>query len=143
MYIQSQRMELQAWTPNFNPNEDNPIILVWIFIPELPWHFYYMEVLFLLSSPIGKVLHLDLDLIQKTRGSVAKVKMQVYLTQLRPHHVWLGFDEDQDVNEDGQWLEVVYEDIPTYCSHQCFKKRRSDRFKREATQSDGCSLFHA
>jgi len=76
-----------------------------------------MEVLSVLLSPIGKVLHLDLASMQKTRGSVAKVKMQVDLTQLRPHHVWLGFDEDQDVNGDGQWLEVVYEDLPTYCSH--------------------------
>nr|XP_016479403.1 PREDICTED: uncharacterized protein LOC107800694 [Nicotiana tabacum] len=117
MYIQGQRMELQAWTPNFNPNEDNPIVPVWIVIPKLPWYFYYMEALSVLLSPIGKVLHLDLASMQKTRGSVAKVKMQVDLTQLRPHHVWLGFDEDQDVNGDGQWLEVVYEDLPTYYSH--------------------------
>ncbi|XP_009600554.1 uncharacterized protein [Nicotiana tomentosiformis] len=117
MYIQGQRMELQVWTPNFNPNEDNPIVPVWIVIPELSWHFYYMEVLSVLLSPIGKVLHLDLASMQKTRGSVAKAKMQVNLTQFRPHHVWLGFDEDQDVNGDRQWLEVVYEDLPTYCSH--------------------------
>ncbi|XP_070041419.1 UPF0329 protein ECU02_0060-like [Nicotiana tomentosiformis] len=110
-------MELQAWTPIFNPNEDNPIVPVWIVIPELPWHFYYIEVLSVLLSPIGKVLHLDLASMQKTRGSVAKVKMQADLTQFRPHNVFLGFDKDQDVNGDGQWLEVVYEDLPTYCSH--------------------------
>lgn len=75
IYIQGQRMDLQAWTPNFNPNEDNPTVLVWGVIPELLWHFYYKEVLSVVLSPIGKVLHLDLASMQKTRGSVAKVKM--------------------------------------------------------------------
>lgn len=66
-------------------------------------------------SPVGKVLHLDLASMQKTRGSVEKVKIQVDLTQERPHHVWLGFNENQDVNGDGKWLVVVYEDLPTFC----------------------------
>jgi len=60
MYIQGQIMELHAWTPNFNPNEGNPIVPVWIVIPELPWHFYDREVLSVLLSPIVKVLYLDL-----------------------------------------------------------------------------------
>lgn len=143
MYIQGQRMNLQAWTPNFNPNEDNPTVPDWIVIPELPSHFYYRVILSVLLSPIGKVLHLDLASMQKTRGSAAKVNMQVDLTQDRPYHVWLGFADDQDVNGDGQWLKVVYKDLPTYCLHckhlgykeyYCTIKKIKEEEKRKASE---------
>ncbi|OIS96204.1 hypothetical protein A4A49_06542 [Nicotiana attenuata] len=65
----------------------------------------------------GKELFLDLTSFQKTRGSVAKIKMQIDLTKYRLSHVWLGFDEDRDVNGDGKWLEVQYESLPEYCSY--------------------------
>ncbi|OIT30421.1 hypothetical protein A4A49_25953 [Nicotiana attenuata] len=110
MYIQGQMMRIEAWNPIFKPNEDSPIVPVWIMIPKLPWHLYYMEILSPLLSPVGKALFLDLASFQKTRGSVAKVKMQVHLTKDRPTHVWLGYDEDQDVNGDGQWLEKKKEE---------------------------------
>ncbi|OIT37160.1 hypothetical protein A4A49_00689 [Nicotiana attenuata] len=43
--------------------------------------------------------------------------MQVDLTKERPSHVWLGYDEAQDVNGDGQWLEVQYDNLTSYCTH--------------------------
>lgn len=145
IYIQGQRMELQAWTPIFNPNEDNPTVPVWIVILELPWHFYYKEIISVLLSPVGKVLHLDFASMQKIRGSVAKVKMQVDVTNEMTHHVWLGFDEDQDVNGDGLWLEVVYEDLPTYCLHckhsgheeyyYAIRKREEDEKRKTVEES--------
>ncbi|OIT22703.1 hypothetical protein A4A49_30027 [Nicotiana attenuata] len=106
MYIQGQMMKLEAWSPAFKPNEDSPIVPIWVVIQELPWHLYYMEILTPLLSPIGKALYLDLASFQKTRGSVAKVKIQIDLTKERPHHFWLGYDEEQDENGDGEWLEV-------------------------------------
>ncbi|OIT07450.1 hypothetical protein A4A49_31318 [Nicotiana attenuata] len=117
MYIQGQLMELEAWTPAFKPNEDSPIVPIWVVIPELPWHLYYMEILTPLLSPIGKALYLDLASFQKTRGSVAKVKIQIDLTKERPHHVWLGYDEEEDENGDGEWLEVQYDSVPAYCTY--------------------------
>ncbi|OIT20579.1 hypothetical protein A4A49_56079, partial [Nicotiana attenuata] len=117
MYIQGQMMKLEAWSPAFKPNEDSPIVPIWVVIPELPWHLYYMEILNPLLSPIGKALYLDLASFQKTRGSVAKVKIQIDLTKERPHHVWLGYDDNQDENGDGEWLEVQYDNIPAYCTH--------------------------
>ncbi|OIT35430.1 hypothetical protein A4A49_02536 [Nicotiana attenuata] len=117
MYIQGQMMKLEAWTPAFKPNEDSPIVPIWVIIPEMPWHLYYMEILTPLLSPIGKALYLDLDSFQKTRGSVAKVKIQIDLTKARPHNVWLGYDKEQDENGDGEWLEVQYDNVPAYCTH--------------------------
>ncbi|OIT31321.1 hypothetical protein A4A49_31488 [Nicotiana attenuata] len=112
---ESPMMKIEAWTPLFKPHEDSPIVPVWIVIPELPWHLNYTEVLTPLLSHVGKVLFLELASFQKTRGSVAKVKMQIDLTKDRPYHVWLGYDENQDENGDGQWLEIQYENVPDYC----------------------------
>ncbi|OIT27219.1 hypothetical protein A4A49_37653 [Nicotiana attenuata] len=69
------------------------------------------------NKPTGKALYLDLASFQKTRGSVAKVKIQIDLTKERPYHVWLGYDEEQDENGDGEWLEVQYDSVPAYCFH--------------------------
>lgn len=74
-------MQLQSWTPKFKANKDSPIVPTWVIVPELPWHLYYMEILTVLLSPVGKVLHLHLASMQKTRGSVAKVRVQIDLSK--------------------------------------------------------------
>ncbi|KAG5631442.1 hypothetical protein H5410_003159 [Solanum commersonii] len=51
--------------------------------------------------------------VQKTRGSVAKVRVQIDLTKERPQHVWLGFSK-KDPNL-GKWQIIEYEDVPSYC----------------------------
>lgn len=68
--------------------------------------------------------------------------MQIDLTKPRPHHVWLGFDKDE--NEDGKWLEVQYENIPEYClyckhldhnSHNCPVRMKEEENKKNKEQS--------
>lgn len=66
-------------------------------------------------SPIGKALNLDTTSIQKTRGSVSKVRFKVDLTKERPPHVWMGYDEE-DITS-GRWQAIQYEDVPDYCSY--------------------------
>ncbi|PHT27550.1 hypothetical protein CQW23_32836 [Capsicum baccatum] len=56
------------------------------------------------------VLFLDLATYKKTRGSVAKIKIQIDLTQKRPQHVWMGYDED----DNGEGVP----DYCNYCKHQ-------------------------
>ncbi|KAH0669580.1 hypothetical protein KY289_024073 [Solanum tuberosum] len=93
MFIAGHPMKLQVWTPTFKPAEETPIVPIWITLLELPWHCYYMDILTPLLSPIGKALYLDSATMQKTRGSVAKVRVQIDITKERPQHVWLGFSE--------------------------------------------------
>lgn len=99
-------MKLEAWTPTFNPTKGSPIVPIWVVKPELPWNFYYMEILIGLLSPVGTILHFDLASFQKIRKSVVKVKVEFDLTRSRPHHVWLGFDDNHDDNGEGKWLEI-------------------------------------
>ncbi len=104
---------IQKWTPTFRPEEETPIVPIWISLPELPWYCYHKDILSALLSPIGKGLYLDTASIQKTRGSIARVKVQMDLTKERPPHVWMGLNEE-DLNI-GRWQTIEYEHIPDYC----------------------------
>ncbi|KAG5595028.1 hypothetical protein H5410_036260 [Solanum commersonii] len=130
-------MKPQVWTPTFKPAEETPIVPIWITLPELPWHCYYMDILTPLLSPIGKALYLDSATMQKTRGSVAKVRVQIDITKERPQHVWLGFSEKDPSL--GKWQIIEFEDVPPYClycKHQghiigeCPMKERDEEIKK-------------
>ncbi|KAK4709698.1 hypothetical protein R3W88_004211 [Solanum pinnatisectum] len=137
MHIAGHPMKLQVWTPTFKPAEETPIVPIWITLPELPWHCYYMDILTPLLSPIGKALYLDSATMQKTRGSVAKVRVQIDITKERPQHVWLGISEKDPTL--GKWQIIEFEDVPSYClycKHQghsqgeCPVKERDEEIKK-------------
>lgn len=50
---------------------------VWISLPELPWHCYYKEILVSMLTHVGKVLYLDNAPINKTRGSMERVRFSI------------------------------------------------------------------
>lgn len=137
MTIKGKLMRIQAWTPNFKPEEETPIVPIWVLFPGLQWHCSKKEFITPLLEFVGKVLYLDTASIKRTRASMAKVKVQVDLTKDRPRHVWIGLD-DEDLTI-GRWQAIEYENIPpycTYCKHQghmigdCNFKIRDEDFKR-------------
>ncbi|KAK4707014.1 hypothetical protein R3W88_033428 [Solanum pinnatisectum] len=139
--IEGKLMRIQAWTPNFKPEEETPIIPIWVLLPGLPWHCFKKEFITPLLSSVGKVLYLDTASINRTRASMAKVKVQIDLTKARPRHVWIGLD-DVDLTI-GRWLPIEYENIPpyyVYCKHQghmiedCNFKLRDEEFKKRKEQ---------
>ncbi|KAG5615000.1 hypothetical protein H5410_014824 [Solanum commersonii] len=142
MFIAGHLMKLQVWTPTFKPVEETPIVPIWITLPELPWHCYYIDILTPLLSPIGKALYLDSATMQKTRGSVAKVRVQIDITKKRPQHVWLGFSEKDPSL--GKWQIIEFEDVPPYClycKHQghiigeCPMKERDEEIKKKKEEN--------
>lgn len=68
-------------TPTFKPEGETPIIPICAPLPKLPWHCYNKKFVFAFRSPIGKLLYLDVASVQKNRGSIAKVRLQVDLTK--------------------------------------------------------------
>ena len=66
MTIAGQVMRIQAWTPTFKPDEETPLVPIWISLPELQWHCYNKEFITSLLSPIGTVKYLDSESINKT-----------------------------------------------------------------------------
>ncbi|KAF3668595.1 hypothetical protein FXO37_09456 [Capsicum annuum] len=100
-----------------------------------------MEVIGPLLSPIGTALFLDFATFKKTRGSMAKAKIQLDLTKPRPSHMWLGYDEDE--NGDERWKQVLNEGVSlfySYYEHQGHDtltytiKAREDEIKRKKEQ---------
>ncbi|KAH0736216.1 hypothetical protein KY290_011893 [Solanum tuberosum] len=137
MTIEGKLMRIQAWSPNFRPEEETPIVPIWVLLPGLPWHCFKKEFVTPLLESVGKVLYLDTASIKRTRASMAKVKVQIDLTKDRPRHIWIGLD-DEDLTI-GRWQPIEYENIPpycTYCKHQghmigdCNFKIRDEDFKR-------------
>lgn len=137
MNIAGQVMRIQAWTPKFKPDVETPLVPIWISLPELPWHCYNKEFITSVLFPIDRVLYLDSASINKTRGSQARVKVQVDLTKDRPSHIWIGY-----IGEDityGRWQKIEYDNIPDYCfycKHQghkevdCIIKKRDEEAKK-------------
>ena len=126
MTIVSQVMRIQAWTPNFKPEEETPLVPIWISLPELSWHCYNKEFITSLLSPIGRVLYLDSTSINKTRGSQARVKVQVDLTRDRPPHIWTGYI-GEDIT-DGRWQKIEYDSIPDYCFYCKHQRHKESDF---------------
>ncbi|KAH0664057.1 hypothetical protein KY284_028988 [Solanum tuberosum] len=137
MNIEGKLMRIQAWTPNFRPEEETSIVPIWVRLPGLPWHCFKKEFITPFLESVGKVLYLDRTFIKRTRESMAKVKVQVDLTKTRPGHVWIGLDEE-DLTI-GRWQSIEYENIPPYCAYcrhqghtmdECIFKIRDEEFKR-------------
>lgn len=137
MTIEGKIMSIQKWTPTFRPEQETPIVPIWISLSELPWHCYTKEFVTILLKDVGNVLYLDSASVQKTRESMAKVKVQIDLTKARPPHVWMGIDEDDYDIE--RWQAIEYEGIPDYsmyCRHQghpdyeCYIKKRDEEYKK-------------
>ncbi|KAH0778659.1 hypothetical protein KY290_005086 [Solanum tuberosum] len=59
-----------------------------------------------LLIPVGKVLYLDSASIQETRGSKAKVKVQIDISKKRHPHVWMGYKGDDLTDE--RWQTIEY-----------------------------------
>ncbi|KAG5595247.1 hypothetical protein H5410_036479 [Solanum commersonii] len=107
MTIEGKLMRIQAWTPKFRPEEETPIVPIWLLLPGLPWHCFKKEFITPLLESVGKVLYLDTASIKRTRASMAKVKVQVDPTKDRPRHVWIGLD-DEDLTI-GRWQPIEKE----------------------------------
>ncbi|OIS98660.1 hypothetical protein A4A49_02340 [Nicotiana attenuata] len=79
--IEGQLMWLEKWTPNFKPEEDSPVVPVWVLLSELPFHCHTWHYVKKIVSPIGAPLSMDLATDHKTRPSIAKVRVEVDLTK--------------------------------------------------------------
>lgn len=101
--------------PTFKSVDETPIEPVCISLLELPWHFYYKEILTDMLAPICKVLYLDNATVNKTRGRMARVRIQLDLTKDRPKHVCLCYDEEN--LSKGKLKSIEYENLPAYCPY--------------------------
>lgn len=103
-------------------------------------------------SAVGHAIAPDQDTYSKSRGNVAMVKVEIDLLKPKLNELWLGFKR-LDGSEDGEWLQIEYEDVPSYCNYcklhghneiQCWTKARDERIKKqmEEVQSNPVIITH-
>ncbi|KAK6783052.1 hypothetical protein RDI58_020848 [Solanum bulbocastanum] len=126
---ESHIMKILRWTPNFKPEAETTLALVWINLPDLPWHFYEWDAIQRICKPIGTPLIMDKATSSKTRPATAKVKIEVDLTRPLVYEVLVEIR-----NEEGK-MEVItqkvdYETIPAFCSHCKVQGHRDEKCRK-------------
>ncbi|KAG5580310.1 hypothetical protein H5410_050937 [Solanum commersonii] len=145
MSIAGQLMRIQDRTPSLKPEVETPIVPVWVTLPDFPSHCYNKDYVTGLLILVGKVLYLDSASIQKTKGSKAKVKVQIDLSKERPPHVWMGYKGEELT--DGRWQTIEHEDVHPYCfycmhqghmDYECsIKQKDEDQKRRREVEEQG------
>ncbi|XP_075516332.1 uncharacterized protein LOC142551151 [Primulina tabacum] len=109
--IRSVVIRFSKWTPEFKFEADSPIAPVWVRFIDFPLHLYAKQSLFPLAKILGNPVKIDEITAEGTRGSFARVCVEIDVLQDRPEHLWAGWGDHSQV------FEVVYEQVPHYCSH--------------------------
>ncbi|VFQ69841.1 unnamed protein product [Cuscuta campestris] len=65
-------MAVIKWSPNLHLEEDSPIVLVWITIPNLPIHLHDQKALLCITSALGKPLKVDNATLNFARPKAAR-----------------------------------------------------------------------
>ncbi|XP_059277823.1 uncharacterized protein LOC132032010 [Lycium ferocissimum] len=65
-------MWLQKWHPDFKPEEDSPIVPVWVLLPKLPFHCHAWHYVRQIVAPVGIPLNMDAATTSRTRPGMAK-----------------------------------------------------------------------
>ncbi|XP_022866206.1 uncharacterized protein LOC111386010 [Olea europaea var. sylvestris] len=109
-YIDGCPMRVLKWTCDFTPEQETPIVPVWVSFPLLPVHLRAKGFLFALSRAIGMPLRIDEATTDLRRPSEARVCIEVNLEHKLPDRVWI-----ERAGNRGFWQTVIYEKRPIFC----------------------------
>ncbi|VFQ98543.1 unnamed protein product [Cuscuta campestris] len=102
-------MVVTKWSPNLRPNEDSPIVPVWVSIPNLPIHLHDQKALFCITSKLGKPLKVDNATLNFSRPKAARVCIEIDVSKYLHQKIHVKhIDEDL-------FFQVLYEDPPSFC----------------------------
>lgn len=110
LFIHGKPFWFSKWTMNFCPDEDSPIVPVWLEFPGLPPNFYNRGMLQSIACSIGPVLHIERSTLCLTRTDAARVCVHMDVSKQRPERVWVG------AGSSGNWQRIVYPAWPLFCS---------------------------
>ncbi|KAH0641234.1 hypothetical protein KY285_037820 [Solanum tuberosum] len=108
-------MKIIRWTPDLVPENETTIAPVWILIHQLPWHLFRGDILSRMVSSTGTAMAPDMATYSKSRGNVAKLKVEIDLLKPKQDQLWVGFNRLDSNVEDGYWLDIEYEGALSYC----------------------------
>ncbi|XP_059285587.1 uncharacterized protein LOC132039053 [Lycium ferocissimum] len=90
--------------------------MAWISFPNLLPTLFVKESLFSLASAVGKPLHLDLAIVNKTRPNCARVKVQVDLLLDFPKFVMMEIEDEVTKQTRNVKVKIHYDYLPKYCT---------------------------
>ncbi|KAL0324945.1 UNVERIFIED_CONTAM: hypothetical protein Sradi_5063800 [Sesamum radiatum] len=109
-YLNGFPMRVFKWSPTFTPEQESSIIPIWVNFSELPAHLYRKDALFAIANNIGTPLQIADSTFNQS--NLAKARVCVEIDLIKP------LLKEIDLNICGATIvqNIVYEDIPNYCS---------------------------
>ena len=105
-FVGEHFLAIRPWEPYFKASEAKlSSMAVWVKLPDLPIEFYDREVLKKIGEAIGLVLRIDFYTASESRGSYARLCIQIDLE--KPLTKWVRVGR---INQ-----QVLYESISTLC----------------------------
>ncbi|VFQ77872.1 unnamed protein product [Cuscuta campestris] len=108
--IGKDTMSVTKWSPTLTQEEDSPIVLVWISIPNLPIHLHHQSALFSIASMLGNPLKMDNDTLYFSRPKLARVCVEVDVSKTLHQRIHVKH------NDTDLFFQVIYEEPPLFCS---------------------------
>lgn len=108
-------MRQLIYDAKFKAGEETPMAMAWILFPNLLPTYFVKECLFSLASAVGKPPHLDMETINKTRPSCARVKIHVDLLADLPKKVRMDIENEATGEVRTEWVKIQYDFMPKYC----------------------------
>ncbi|KAG8377015.1 hypothetical protein BUALT_Bualt09G0124200 [Buddleja alternifolia] len=108
-YFYGFPMRVLKRTSNFDPNEESPIMPIWIKIFGLKPHWFHRQFLFHIASLVGKPLKLDEATVEIDNPIVARICVELNVLEKLNHDIPIQMDGKNKL------LKIQYEGIPEYC----------------------------
>ncbi|KAF5449716.1 hypothetical protein F2P56_030133 [Juglans regia] len=99
-------------TPEFSNEEEQPVVLVWIFLPGLAPNFYHPSILKSLTALIGNYIRSDNPTRCATRTDGARVCLELDVDKSLLSSYWIGASSCPT----SRMQEVVYETMSVFCT---------------------------
>ncbi|MBA0876882.1 hypothetical protein Goshw_022427 [Gossypium schwendimanii] len=106
--IFGQYLMVQPWSLAFDPTQAYPsVVMAWIRFPGLPVYLYNHKIITEIGKTVGKVVKLDMNTDNRTRGRFARLAVYVDLEKPLVSYILIN----------GQKQNVEYESLSTICFH--------------------------
>ncbi|PPD80711.1 hypothetical protein GOBAR_DD22375 [Gossypium barbadense] len=106
--IFGQYLTVQPWSLAFDPTQAYPnVVMAWIRFPGLPGYLYNHKIITEIGGTVGKVVKLDMNTDNRTRGRFARLAVYINLEKPLVSHILIN----------GRKQNVEYESLSTICFH--------------------------
>lgn len=89
-------MKVLKCSSNIKLEKETPIAPVWILIHQLPWNLFLWDVISRMLNSVGAAIASYMAIYFKSRGNVAKIKVEIDLLKSKQYQIWLEYNRMDD-----------------------------------------------